>query len=84
MKRLFLLLAASLIFFAGCEKNDPEQVAGENEWDTALPGIFTVNAQGKKVRFSKGNLWYGKVEGARTATFNFEDKPVRFLSIWGL
>ena len=24
-----------------------------------LPGKFTVNAQGKKVHFSRGNLWYG-------------------------
>ena len=25
----------------------------------SLPGKFTVNAQGKKVHFSRGNLWYG-------------------------
>ena len=54
MKKIFLFLATSLILFAGCEKNDPEQV--EDEGDSALPGIFTVNAQGKKVRFSKGSL----------------------------
>ena len=43
----------------------------------ALSGVFTVAADGqgkpkKKVQFSKGNLWYGKVGDASEATFNFE------------
>ena len=40
-----------------------------------LPGKFTVNAQGKKVRFSKGNLWYGDhryVDRAIPKGFYFE------------
>ena len=38
----------------------------------ALPGEFSVSAT-KKVHFSKGNLWYGKVGDAQTATLHFED-----------
>ena len=42
----------------------------------ALPGVFTVsNDDGqttKQIYFSQGNLWYGKVGEAQTATFNFE------------
>ena len=37
----------------------------------ALSGVFSVSGN-KKVRFSKGNLWYGKVGDASEATFNFE------------
>ena len=69
MKKIFLFLATSLILFAGCEKNDPEQV--EDEGDSALPGIFTVNAQGKKVRFSKGNLQATYKSNTRTYTWDF-------------
>ena len=47
--------------------------------DVPLSGVFTVAAdkgdgKPKKVRFSKGNLWYGKTsEEAASTTFNFED-----------
>ena len=50
----------------------------------ALDGIFTVAADNgygkpKKVRFSKGNLWYGKMNGeAAPATFNFEENQWDF------
>lgn len=37
-----------------------------------IPGLFSVSS-GKQVFFSKGNLWYGKVGTATTATFNLED-----------
>ena len=37
-----------------------------------IPGLFTVDSNGKQVFFSKGNLWYGKVGDASEATFNFE------------
>lgn len=46
-----------------------------------LPGLFTVGkgvddiagtVDDVQVRFSKGNLWYGKVGGATEATWNFE------------
>ena len=35
-----------------------------------LNGLFTVNAQGKQVRFSQGNLYHDKTDG----TWNFYDK----------
>ena len=38
----------------------------------ALKGEFSVSAT-KNVYFSKGNLWYGKVGDAQTATLHFED-----------
>ena len=48
--------------------------------DGALTGVFTVDDKGNddpsddvKVYFSKGNLWYGKVGDAQTATLHFED-----------
>lgn len=40
--------------------------------DGALKSVFSVSGT-KKVCFSKGNLWYGKLNDAATATFNFED-----------
>lgn len=47
--------------------------AGWKKWpDGALSGLFTV-AGGKQVRFSQGNLWYGKVGSAQTASYNFEE-----------
>lgn len=36
-----------------------------------LPGVFSVSDT-KQVYFSKGNLWYGKVEGESQKTWNFE------------
>ena len=79
MKKIFLLLATSLVLFA-CEKEAPEQVADESEGAInipirsipplgALPGKFTVNAEGKQVYFSKGNLYYD----LSTRTYYFED-----------
>lgn len=47
----------------------------------ALSGVFTVSHT-KKVHFSKGNLWYGKVGDAQTATFNFEDNQFDFPTSW--
>ena len=59
---------------------------GDKKWTVAegkLPGLFTVGkgADGTagteddvQVRFSQGNLWYGKVGGATEATWNFETK----------
>ena len=50
--------------------------------DVPLSGGFSVAAdkgdgKPKKVRFSKGNLWYGKTnEEAVSPTFNFEDHQV--------
>ena len=55
----------------------------------ALKGVFSVSAT-KKVYFSKGNLWYGKVGDAQTATFQFEANQYEFHgydsanNTWGL
>ena len=55
----------------------------------ALPGEFSVSAT-KKVHFSQGNLWYGKVGDAQTATFQFEANQYEFHgydsanNTWGL
>lgn len=92
MRKIFLLLVTSLVLFA-CEKEAPEQVTDENGSTPdifeptivpmgALPGKFTVNAEGKQVYFSKGNLWYGKVEGIEEKTFNFEANQWGFSSKW--
>lgn len=52
----------------------------------ALPGVFTVADDGgktiKQIYFSQGNLWYGKVGDAQTATFNFEANQYDFQSSW--
>ena len=54
-------------------------ISGEFKLDLptgALPGVFTVsNDDGvtkTPIFFSPGNLWYGKVGDAQTATFQFE------------
>ena len=56
----------------------------DKKWTEAegkLPGLFTIGKgtdgtpgteDDVQVRFSQGNLWYGKVGSATTATFNFE------------
>ena len=48
----------------------------------ALAGRFSVSDT-KKVHFSKGNLWYGKVDDeAEKATFNFEENQYSISSSW--
>ena len=49
--------------------------------DGALPGVFSVSDT-KKVYFSQGNLWYGKVGDAQTTTFNFEANQYSSASSW--
>ena len=61
---------------------------GEDEEvpEGALPGVFTVSdpdgtpnsGDEKKVHFSQGNLWYGKVGSATEATCNFEANQYDF------
>ena len=43
----------------------------------AINGVFSVS-ETKQVYFSQGNLWYGKVGDAQTATFQFEDKQYEY------
>ena len=57
-------------------------------------GAFSISNDGgtttKQILFSRGNLWYGKVEGAETATFNFEKQQYEYhtydseSNTWGL
>ena len=63
MKKVYFLLAAVVIAFAACNENSPSSSkkgsdvkAVVNENYVAKP--FTVNAQGKKIVFSQGNLQY--------------------------
>lgn len=44
-------------------------------YDGALPGIFTVNGNGKKIRFSKGNLQYQ----ASTSTWRFAEHQYDYI-----
>ena len=85
MKKILLLLAASLLLFAGCKKEGPEQVSDEGDPDIpilsippvgALQGKFTVNDKGKQVYFSKGNLYF---DGSK---FKFEANQNDISSTW--
>ena len=56
MKRIFYsILAAVTIVLAACGGDQNEPAFDENG---ALKGVFSVDANGKKVQFSKGNLQY--------------------------
>ncbi len=72
-----------------------EMDISDGNWQEAkgkLPGLFTVGngadgtagtADDVQVRFSQGNLWYGKVNAkAETATFNFEANQDSINSTW--
>lgn len=54
--------------------------------DGAVPGIFTIKnmetGKSKRCCFAKGNLWYGKKDGASEATFNFEDSQLDYPAAW--
>lgn len=43
-------------------------------------GTFTFGD--KKYCFAKGNLWYGKKDGASEATYNFEDSQLDYSTTW--
>ena len=58
----------------------PVTVAGPALPEGALPGEFTVNAGGKKVHFSKGNLW-ADASGA-SPVFYFETNQYDFQTSW--
>lgn len=75
MKTKFLILALATLtigLLGSCKKVNDSVPEPPKFPEGALPGEFTVNAEGKKVHFSQGNLWYGKVGTATTATWNFE------------
>ena len=71
-----LMLALAVFFAAGCKKPDnPTPGGGDDspEGPTiptgAVDGLFTINDQGGKVYFSKGNLQYQ----ASTNTWRFAE-----------
>lgn len=60
-----------------CKPNIPEG---------ALPGVFTINEDGRQVYFSKGNLYYNGEEGSKfnsnlSAGWNFYDKQTDFCNV---
>jgi hypothetical protein len=77
-----LMLAAAVVFAAGCTKPDEPNNGGGNNGggnnggaDSNAPtgstgGVFTINANGDKVYFSKGNLQYQ----ASTKTWRFAEQ----------
>jgi len=70
MKKLFLAIALTVLAVAtSCKKEDnPTVVIPEG----ALSGVFTVDASGTKVHFSKGNLYF------TGSTFQFEANQYDF------
>ncbi len=71
MKTKLLTLALAVLtvgLLGSCEKDDdgPEMSKFPKG---ALSGEFTVNAEGKKVHFSQGNLW---ADGSKTLHFEFK------------
>ena len=79
-----ILLAAAVVFAAGCTKPEDPNNGGNNNGggnngggDTpqgptvptgAVGGVFTVNEHGGKVYFSRGNLQWSATNGGATAT----------------
>ena len=57
MRKIFTLLAAAIV------------AATMFATEGALPGAFTINANGDKIQFSKGNLQYNATLGSH-ATVN--------------
>ena len=63
MKKLMLFaMVASLLFFAGCEK--------EKDFPSGS-GLFSVS-EGKQVRFASGNLEYDNINGYRFAAHQYD------------
>ena len=79
-----LMLAAAVVFAAGCTKPEDPNNGGNNNGggnngggDTpqgptvptgAVGGVFTINEHGGKVYFSRGNLQWSATNGGATAT----------------
>lgn len=64
------------IDYTGNDTPDPEPEPGpgpeEPEITDELPGIFSVDASGSKVKFSRGNLWFGYEDSENK--FKIEEK----------
>ena len=61
-KLMFFAMVASLLFFAGCEK--------EKDFPLGV-GLFSVS-EGKQVRFASGNLEYDSINGYRFAAHQYD------------
>ena len=61
-----IMLMTSIVIAAACSPEE-EPSGGESSKvpEGALKGVFTVNKEGDRIYFSKGNLWY----------YNTEEKP---------
>lgn len=75
MKKTFSMIALAVLtmgILSSCEKdNGPTSKLP----DGALPGEFTVNAKGKTVHFSRGNLYYdGNAFGFETNQYDFNGR----------
>lgn len=69
-------LSVALNVRTGVNDYTTEFVTVSNYIPDYLPGFFTVNGEGKQVRFSKGNLWY---DGSK---FNFEVNQYDVQTSW--
>ena len=80
MKKQFFLVLAALFGVIGLNT-----VRADYQYPTgAVRGVFTVDAEGKKVAFSQGNLQYYRyvqvVDGKEIYTFRFAPKQVDYKS----
>lgn len=82
--KLFILALATLGMLACTQKNSPDNTGNPNNPGNldapitqkgALPGKFTINAQGDQVQFSQGNLQYR----ASTKTWRFAEHQYDFV-----
>ena len=69
-KLMYFAMVASLLFFAGCERET------DNPDTPVTPpsgnGLFTVSEDGYQVRFAKGNLVYDSINGYRFAAHQYD------------
>ena len=87
MKKKTILLAvlSAVLFAVSCQKDDrPDREQIQYNLPVgALPGEFTVNAEGKKVFFSKGNLVATINESGEPTVWKFATNQYDFLGKGG-
>lgn len=85
MKRNILMiamLAFSVLAMVSCKKDNNTNAGNEGGvvpgivQDEVLPGVFTIDGNGAKVNFSRGNLYYDGSD------FNFEENQYDFVRSW--
>lgn len=75
MRKSFILIIAATLLLVSC--GDGNEPAYGNSSEGALNGTFTVDANGRQVRFSRGNLQYQ----ASTNIWRFADKQYDFIGL---